>query len=160
MNYELVCILSPKITDKEIDGEIEKIDNVLSEAEVVNLEKSIWGKKELAYPIEKFMDGYYVQYNFELIPENVDKINKKLKLENSIIRFLIMKQDKIKEEVKETKKEKKDIDKKENKAKKDDKKEEDKVKENKEEKTELKKDNKKEDFDKKLDEVLDKDLTV
>lgn len=162
MNYELACILSPKIADKDLDGEIDKIDKILSNNKVSNLEKSIWGKKELAYPIDKFLDGYYVQYNFELEPGGIDKIDSKLRLEEKIIRFLIIKQEPVKEEKKSEKKEKKEKKVKENKK-------EEKIEEveiAKEEKPEeVKKEKKKKDidsekdFDKKLDEVLGKDLT-
>lgn len=158
MKYELVCILSPKIIDKEIDGEVDKIDKILSENSVENLEKNVWGKKELAYPIDKFFDGYYVQYNFELSPETVGKIDKKLKLEEKIIRFLIIKQDKIPEVIESEEEDKKEIRKKEKTEEKVERVEIDKI-EKKEEKKEAKKDEGKKDFEKQLDEVLGKDIT-
>ena len=160
MNYELVCILSPKIVDKEIDKEIDKIDKILLKNKVKNLEKNVWGKKELAYPIGKFFDGYYVQYNFELTPEVVNKIDSKLKLEEKIIRFLIMKQEKVQEvEEPKEKKEKKEI--REKKEIKEDniEKDEKEIKSIKKISTKKKKDESEKDFDKKLDEVLGKDLT-
>ncbi len=147
MNYELVCILSPKINDQEVEQEIGKIDKILSENKVDNFEKNVWGKKELAYPIEKFFDGYYVQYNFELAPVMIGKIDNKLKLEEKIIRFLIIKQEVIK--VEKPKEENKEVT------------EDDKVKKNKVQdvKIERKKEDVKKDFDARLEEALGKDLT-
>jgi small subunit ribosomal protein S6 len=161
MNYELACILSPKIMDKELESEIGKIDKILSDNKVDNFEKNVWGKKELAYPINNFLDGYYVQYNFISEPEGISKIDSKLRLEEKVIRFLLIKQEPEKENKKAGKKDKK--------AKKVEKNEEiketekvEEIKEVKEEKIKVEKEEKiknKDDFDKKLDEVLGKDLT-
>jgi len=148
MNYELACILSPKMTDEEIEQEINKIDKILAENKAVGITKNIWGKKELTYPIEKFVDGYYVQYNFELMPEATNKVSSKLRLEEKIIRFLMIKQEKVQKNT-EQKKESQEVVKKADIKK--DKKKEIKVEEKKE-------DNEK-DFDKKLNEALEKDLT-
>jgi len=164
MNYELTCILSPKIIDKELDDEIGKIDKILADNKIDNFEKNAWGKKELSYPINNFFDGYYVQYNFISLPEAISKIDSKLRLEEKVIRFLLIKQELEKENKKTGKK-----DKKVKKVEKVEEIKEIKKKEEKEEIQEIKKEKiktakeekikNKDDFDKKLDEVLGKDLT-
>lgn len=146
MKYELVCIFSPKMTEKELEKEIDNISKLLQKIGAEKVESSNWGKKSLAYEINKFTDGYYVQYNFLVETENVKEINKKLKLEDNIIRFLIVNQESFKEPVKSNQKEKEDaMDSLENK----------KIK-NKEEKNSKEKKS----FDKTLEEALDSDVTV
>jgi small subunit ribosomal protein S6 len=136
------------MADGEIEQEIDKINKILSENKVANITKNVWGKKELTYPIEKFTDGYYVQYNFELTPEATNKVSSKLRLEEKIIRFLIMKQEKVQKHTEQKEESQKTV-------KKDDTKKDKK----KEVKVEEKKENNEKDFNKKLDEALEKDLT-
>lgn len=150
MNYELICIFSPKITEKELETEINKISDLLQELGADKVESSNWGKKTLAYEIKGVADGYYVQYNFLCNPENVENLEKKLKLEGQIIRFLVTKQ-----EIDSGKGKK---DKKESRA---NKKEEKKYASSKKESTEEKQRKVKEsNFDEKLEEALNRDIAV
>ena len=114
MNYEIVCILSPKIIEKELKKHTQKIIKLLEDNKASDVQDNLWGKKPLAFKIKGFSDGYYVQYNFDIEPENIKELDNRLKLIDEVIRFLITKQEdngevKVlqngeKEEVKEDKK--------------------------------------------------------
>jgi small subunit ribosomal protein S6 len=175
MNYEIVCILSPKIVEKELKDHIQKLIELLEKNEAKDIQDNLWGKKPLAYDIKGFSDGYYVQLNFSIDPEKIKELNKQLKLNEQIIRFLITNQEEA-SEVKvlqnEDKKESEDVveekkpEEKAKEVKKPEKEpEETKVEEKVEEKKESpepklkeKKEEKVSDLDKKIDEVLEKDI--
>lgn len=48
------------------------------------------GKRKLAYEIKKFQEAFYVVLNFELEPANIANIEKSIKFEEKIIRYLII----------------------------------------------------------------------
>ena len=89
--YELVFILDPKLdaqAQKKETGEIEKlITSFKGKIE----KKEVWGKKTLAYPIKKLTEGIYVKFDLNFPPENIKEWEKKIKLEEKIIRYLLIK---------------------------------------------------------------------
>ncbi|MBK3332318.1 30S ribosomal protein S6 [Persephonella atlantica] len=87
--YELVFVLKPTLSEEELSSKVESIKNLISSngGEIFNEEK--WGRKELAYPIQKFNSGYYFIINFKT--ENSElpgKLEYNLRLDEDVIRFL------------------------------------------------------------------------
>lgn len=102
-HYELVFVLKPTMTEEEMASKLESIQNLISSngGEIYNVEK--WGRRELAYPIQKFNTGYYFIINFRT--ENSElpaKLEYNLRLDEDIIRFLNFKVKPKKEEKQET----------------------------------------------------------
>lgn len=95
MNYELIYILTPKLSEDDAKKQMAVISkSIEKEAGKVVLE-DFWGKRELAYPIQKFTDGYYVISQFVAEAEAVAKVEKDLKLTDEVIRHLLIKKDKL-----------------------------------------------------------------
>lgn len=95
MNYELVYILSPKLSDEEVKKQNQNFIKFLEKNGAKNIKENFWGKKALAYEISSFSDGIYTQFNFEIDPAKVQVIDKKLKLIDEIIRYLIVRQEEV-----------------------------------------------------------------
>jgi small subunit ribosomal protein S6 len=93
MNYELVYILSPKLSDEDAEKKSKDLTEKFKDdiAEVVL--EDFWGKRDLAYPIDKFEHGYYVMLQFKAEKDSINKIESKIKLDDEIIRHLIVKKD-------------------------------------------------------------------
>lgn len=85
--YELTYIIPEKFDEKEIPQISEKVKKLLPDGKIIK--ENSWGRRQLAYPISKNKFGYYVTLVFETEPENIEKIISKLKLEETIIRYLI-----------------------------------------------------------------------
>ncbi len=80
--YELTFI-SQEENDPRVKKMIELVGGkIISEASL--------GRKKFAYSIGKEQSGCYFTYVFELDPEKIEEINKKIKSENKIIRYLII----------------------------------------------------------------------
>ena len=83
--------------------------------------ENYWGKKKFAYPIKHEYYGYYGLYEFDLERASIAEINNKLRLDNDIVRFLIVKKEvKSEEQVKKDEKIKEKIETKKAKAKEED----------------------------------------
>ena len=64
-----------------------------------NVKKEIaWEKRKLAYPIKKHLSGFYVIFEFELESEKIEELQKQLRLDENILRSLIINKEGIKEE--------------------------------------------------------------
>lgn len=93
-NYEIVYILNQNINDDVLPNVMNKVHELISKAgaEITNI--SQWGRKKFSYPIKKQVEGHYVLANFRAEPTAIKKIDASLKLNDDILRYLIVKLDK------------------------------------------------------------------
>jgi len=92
-NYELTLILDPNLTPEKKKALIEKIKKIL-ETSGGKVEKTDeWGKKKLAYPIRKFEEGDFLFLEINLSQQSPAEIEKKLSLEEAILRCLLVKKE-------------------------------------------------------------------
>lgn len=89
--YETVIILDPATDDAGLETEIQKISDLIKEqgGQTVNVER--WGRRKLAYPLNKRHDGNYfcIQFNAPAAaPKALDRI---CRLNENVIRHLIIK---------------------------------------------------------------------
>ncbi len=89
--YETVIILDPATDDAGLETEIQKVSDLIKEhgGQTVNVER--WGRRKLAYPLNKRHDGNYlcVQFNApSAAPKAMDRI---FRLNEKVMRHLIIK---------------------------------------------------------------------
>lgn len=93
-NYELYFIVNPELSSEKTNAVIETAEEILSSllgAKSINTTKE--GLKNLAYPISKHWNGYYVNITFDVDEAKrpmIKEVEKKLNLQESIIRYLIL----------------------------------------------------------------------
>lgn len=94
-NYEILVIFSTNLTDEEEKAQASQIEELIKhEKGTIHLVEH-WGKRKLAYPIKKQRQGYYEWFYVELDPSRTAEIDRKLKMSETILRFLIFKMEKI-----------------------------------------------------------------
>lgn len=89
--YELVAIFEPDIKTEEKEKLLQLIKKSVAASGKV-LEDKEWGKKELASPIKKQKMGVFCWLAFEMEAKAMVDLEKKLKLEEKIIRYLLVKE--------------------------------------------------------------------
>ena len=93
--YELLVIFSTNLADEEEKAQTSQIEELIKhEKGTIHLVEH-WGKRKLAYPIKKQRQGYYEWFYMELDPSRTAEIDRKLKMSETILRFLIFKMEKI-----------------------------------------------------------------
>ncbi|WP_321370165.1 30S ribosomal protein S6 [uncultured Desulfuromusa sp.] len=87
-NYESLYIIHPDVVGDELTAKMEKFQAVLTDqaAEIHKLDN--WGTRKLAYPIKKVERGNYVQTLFCAEPEVIAEFERRLRLDEQILRFL------------------------------------------------------------------------
>jgi small subunit ribosomal protein S6 len=89
--YESMIILAPTLSNEEIEKENKKILNLISELGGEYLKTDTWGKKQLAYEILKFREGYFLINYFKMDTQKVSQIDRHYRLNERIIRHNIIK---------------------------------------------------------------------
>jgi small subunit ribosomal protein S6 len=92
-DYELVLVIDPDLTGADQKKLISKIKKIIQELKGKVGKTDEWGKRELAYPIKKKNLGYYFLLAIKLPPEGPGQIEGKLKLEEQLIRYLLVKKE-------------------------------------------------------------------
>lgn len=93
--YEIAYFFHPDLKEEEIQTvHLQKIKDFIAELSgEITKEQSVQ-KKKLAYPIQKVRQGYFGYMLFNLDPQNLKSLDKKLKLEESLLRYMIITVDK------------------------------------------------------------------
>ena len=88
--YETSIIINAALEDPDIDAVITKITNYLENHGGEIEEKNKWGRRRLAYPINKKHNGYYVHLIFNSVPSILPSLERFLTLEDTILRHLTL----------------------------------------------------------------------
>ena len=89
-SYEGVFIVDPDVSNETYKSVLALIQDLITKngGRIDGLQE--WGKKRLAYRIKKKADGSYIIVNFELSGAGVKKAEQSLKLNDQIIRYMII----------------------------------------------------------------------
>lgn len=101
--YELTSLFSSKLSEEEIKNLSEKITSFIREEGGILDKLSAPLRKKLAYPIKKEREAYLLSLEFYLDPQKLENLEKKLKEESEIIRFLLINK-KVQKEMKKPQK--------------------------------------------------------
>ena len=89
-DYELVVIISPEVTDDEMAGTMSRVSELVNASGGNVTEISQWGRRKLAYPIERFAEGNYVLAQLELEPASIKRLEANLRLSGEVLRHLLI----------------------------------------------------------------------
>jgi small subunit ribosomal protein S6 len=86
--YETTFIVQPEISDEGRQGLLQKLDGLLEKEGGIRLGLDDVGKRKLAYEIRKFQKGHY--YTLQYLDKGavVKELERQLRLEESVLRFL------------------------------------------------------------------------
>ncbi len=103
--YEELFIAKPDAPEEEVDAFIEQMKTTVSNAggTVDKVEK--WGKRRLAYRVDKYREGAYVLIQFTAGPETVKEFERRLRVSDLVIKFLTVRIDETLKRLEKRKKE-------------------------------------------------------
>lgn len=84
--YETVCIVRPDVAEDVIKGIIQKATSSLEGAGATVTKVDEWGRRKLAYPIQKKSDGYYFVLDYNSSPEASKEVERILGLNEDVLR--------------------------------------------------------------------------
>lgn len=89
-SYNLTLVLKPEMTEAERKTLLDAVTKKLTGEDGKIDKEDMWGSKDLAYPIKKQTKGFFVHYAITTDPKNGKTIDKTLKLEEDILRYLLV----------------------------------------------------------------------
>ena len=89
-DYELVVILSPELAEEEVPAAIDRLRQVIADrgGEVTDINR--WGRRKLAYPIKKQVEGNYLVTQVKLDPRRTTDIEAGLRISEEVLRHLLV----------------------------------------------------------------------
>ncbi len=91
--YEMMLITRPDVPEEEIDKLTAQMDGVVSGAGGKTEKIDKMGRRRLAYRVKKQREGYYVLFTFEGNGDTVREFERRLKVTDSVIKFLTVRID-------------------------------------------------------------------
>ena len=92
-NYEGVFIIKADLSNESAKGVVAGLQELVTKngGRVDGLQE--WGKKRLAYKINKKHEGSYVILNFQLDSKHAKKLEQSLRLNDQLLRYLLINKD-------------------------------------------------------------------
>ena len=91
--YELALVVSAKIDDDARAAAVDKAKAIIEKAGGTITNVDDWGKKRLAYEIQKMTEGYYYFIQFDGNADSPAQIEANVRIMESVIRYLCVRQD-------------------------------------------------------------------
>ncbi len=88
--YELMVILDPEVDERTIAPSLEKFLNVITNDGGTIENVDIWGRRRLAYEINKKAEGIYAVVNFTAAPASTTELDRQLKLSEAVMRTKVL----------------------------------------------------------------------
>lgn len=89
--YELMVLLNPDIGGDAIQSRLEEVRKLITSQKGEIVFEDIWGLRDLAYNIKKHDRGYYAVFDFNLEDGDLGEVDTTCRLENEILRHMIVK---------------------------------------------------------------------
>ncbi len=91
--YEELFIIKPDAPEEEVDAFIEQLRTQLTATGATVDKVDKWGKRRLAYRVDKYREGTYVLFQFSAPPEVVKEFERRLRVADLVLKFLTVRID-------------------------------------------------------------------
>jgi small subunit ribosomal protein S6 len=86
--YETTVVFDPGLEEARINEEVDRFSQSIGQAGGEILDVQRWGKRKLAYMIRKRRDGAYVHVKHKSPPEHIAEMDRRFRLNESVLRYL------------------------------------------------------------------------
>jgi small subunit ribosomal protein S6 len=91
--YELVYIVRPDLDEDAVRAAQESVEKLIGERDGEVVKTNVWGKRRLAYEVQKMRDGHYVLLNIRLDSTRVADLERALRIHDTVFRHMLVSQD-------------------------------------------------------------------
>lgn len=88
-NYELMCIIQPDLDETALNGVLDKVKGWITESGGSVDKAEVWGRRRMAYSINKHREGQYILLNVTLNPTATSDLERNLRYQESIMRHML-----------------------------------------------------------------------
>nr|WP_320131792.1 30S ribosomal protein S6 [uncultured Holophaga sp.] len=91
--YETIFIASPTLTDEQVDDLVRQYEGIIAEQGGELLKTDKWGRKKLAYEVQKFSEGYYTLFEMNAGSTLVAELERRFRNNENVIKYLSVRMD-------------------------------------------------------------------
>lgn len=91
--YDFTVITRGDLTEGDHTNVLTNYETLMTKDGGEILKKEEWGVKKLAYPIKKTFRGHYVNYDFVGRPEHLAEVQRLMRIDDNVLRFLVVRLD-------------------------------------------------------------------
>ena len=91
--YETIFIVPADLAEDESNGLVERYEAIIANLKGTLVKRENWGKRKLAYEIKKQTKGFYVLLDFAAKSEVVDELERNLRLDDKILKYMTVKKE-------------------------------------------------------------------
>ena len=88
-NYEVVIIVHPDIEESALTAIVDKIKSWITDGGGNIAKVDMWGRRRMAYPIQKQSEGQYVLIQSEMAPTFCVELERNLKFQEPVLRYMV-----------------------------------------------------------------------
>ncbi len=89
-NYELMFIIHPDLDDTALNGVVEKVKSWIVDAGGSIAKVDLWGRRRLAYSIQKQREGQYVLINAQMAPTFSAELDRNMRFLEPVMRSMLL----------------------------------------------------------------------
>ncbi len=91
--YETIFIASPVLTDEQADELVRNFEGIIAEQGGELLKTDKWGRKKLAYEVQKYSEGYYTLFEMNAGPTLIAELERRFRNNDAVIKFMSVRMD-------------------------------------------------------------------
>ena len=88
-NYELICIIHPDLDENAFKAIVEKVSGWVTETGGSVDKVDVWGRRRMAYHINKQREGQYVLLHLSMDPATTAQLERNIRFQESVIRSMV-----------------------------------------------------------------------
>ena len=86
--YEILLLLDPELSDEKQTEIVGRVNTLVQQGGGTFERHDPWGRRKLAYPIDKKEEGVYHLLSFTSSPETLDELSRVLKIDDDVMRHM------------------------------------------------------------------------
>lgn len=91
--YETIFVASPLLTEEQVDDLVRHFEGIIAEQGGELLKTDKWGRKKLAYEVQKFSEGYYTLFEMNAGSSLIAELERRFRNDDAVIKFLSVRMD-------------------------------------------------------------------
>ena len=92
-HYETIFIASPTLTDEQSDELVKQYEGIIAEQGGELLKTDKWGRKKLAYEVQKFSEGYYTLFEMNAGPTLIAELERRFRNNDAVTKYMSVRLD-------------------------------------------------------------------
>ena len=89
-DYEILYVVRPDLDEEQLEEAVAKVSGLIETLGGQHERTNVWGKRRLAYEVNRLREGYYVLTEFQLDAGRVPEMESTLKISDTVFRHLIV----------------------------------------------------------------------